>query len=304
MQEQIKDDYYKRIERAVDFIEENLTKKLTVGIIAQTACFSKYHFIRVFKAVTGETVGSYLRRRRISRSSKDLINSSRSILSIALDYQFESQEAYSRSFKKVYHTSPGKYRKLNNDQIAYGRAKLRVERLNHLKSKLTMKPKIMEIERKNLVGMSAKTTISNNTIPQLWNDFMPRIKSIQNNKKTGYYEICPFDSAFKMEDFTGDMEFVKWAAVEVANLESPTDGLRSIIIEGGLYSVFEHKGSMSKIQLSFDHAYGTWLPNSNYELDKRASFERYGEQYYGPDNPDSIAEIWIPIKPIACQHKS
>ena len=72
--------------------------------------------------------------------------------------------------------------------------------------------------------------------------------------------------------------------------------LRSLTIEDKKYAVFEHKGVMSNIQMSFDYAYGTWLPNSTYKLDKKASFERYGEQYFGPENPDSITEMWIPIK--------
>ncbi|WP_175418850.1 AraC family transcriptional regulator [Aureibaculum algae] len=296
MQEQVKNDYYERIEKAVDFIEENLKEKLTIEMIAEKAFFSKYHFIRVFTAMTGETVGSYLRRRRISKSSKQLISSDHSIIDIAFDYQFESQEAYTRSFKKIYNTSPGKYRKLNNNQIAYGRAKLTIERLNHLKSNVTMKPKIIELEKKKLVGISVKTSLAQNNIPQLWNTFMPRIEEIANKIDSGCYEIHPFDSEFKMENFTEDMEFEKWAAVEVDNLDNIPDGLKGITIESGKYAVFEHKGTMSNIQFSFDYAYGTWLPNSGYELAKRADFERYGDQYFGPEHSESITELWIPIK--------
>lgn len=296
MHEQVKIDYYKRIEKAVNFIEENLREKLTLERIAEQAYFSKYHFIRVFTAMTGETVGNYLRKRRISESSKQLINTNRSILDIAFDYQFESQEAYSRSFKKIYHTSPGKYRKLNNNQIAYGRAKLTIKRLNHLKSNVTMKPKIIELKVKKLIGLSVKTSLENNNIPQLWNDFMPRIKEITDTKNTGCYEVHPFDSEFKIEDFTPNMEFEKCAAVEVTNFDSIPKGLKSIIIEGGKYAVFEHKGNMNSIQMSFDYAYGTWLPNSKYEIDKRADFECYGEKYLGPEHPESITELWIPIK--------
>jgi len=296
MHKKVKNDYYERIEKAVDFIEENLMEKLTVEMIAEKAYFSKYHFIRVFTAMTGETVGNYLRKRRISRSSKQLINSNLPILDIALDYQFESQEAYTRSFKKIYNTSPGKYRKQNRNQIAYGRARLTIERLNHLKSNVTMKPKIIELEKKKLIGISVKTSLAQNNIPQLWNTFMPRIDEIVNKIDSGCYEIHPFDSEFKMENFTEDMEFEKWAAVEVDNFNNIPDGLKALTIEGGKYAIFEHKGTMSNIQFSFDYVYGTWLPNSEYKLDQRADFEVYGKQYYGPENPESITELWIPIK--------
>lgn len=296
MQEQVKNDYYKRIEKAVAFIEENLMEKLTIEMISEKVHFSKYHFIRVFTAMTGETVGNYLRRRRISKSSKQLITTNRPIISIAFDYQFKSQEAYTRSFKKIYHTSPGKYRKLNNNQIAYGRAKLTIERLNHLKNNVTMNPKIIELKKKKLVGMSIKTSLANNNIPQLWNDFMLRIDEITNSQNSGCYEVHPFDSEFKMENFTENMEFEKWAAVEVTDIDSVPEGLKGLTIEGGKYAVFEHKGTMKNIQMTFDYAYGTWLTNSEYEIDTRADFECYGKRYLGSEHPESITELWIPIK--------
>ena len=74
MNEKAKNDYYERIEKAINFIEDNLMEKIQVDVIAEKAFFSKYHFIRIFAATTGETVGNYLRRRRISKSSKQLIN--------------------------------------------------------------------------------------------------------------------------------------------------------------------------------------------------------------------------------------
>ncbi|NME69167.1 AraC family transcriptional regulator [Flammeovirga aprica] len=292
----IREDYYQRIEKAVNFIEENLMKKITVEMIAERAHFSKYHFIRIFTAMTGETVGNYLRRRRISKSSKQLINTNRSILDIAFDYQFESQEAYTRSFKKIYHTSPGKYRKLNNNQIAYGRARLTIERLNHLKKNITLKPKIVDMKRKTFVGKSTLTSIASNNIPKLWDEFLPCVEKITNNSNTGYYEIHQFDKDFKMEDFTVDMMFEKWVTVEVSKVGRMPKELKSFTIEGGKYAVFEHKGVMNAIQMSFDYAYGTWLQSSEYEIDKRADFERYGDQYLGPNHPESITELWIPIK--------
>ncbi len=220
MQEHIKDDYYERIKKAVDFIEENLTEKLTIEMISEKAYFSKYHFIRVFTATTGETVGNYLRRRRISRSSKQLINTSRSILDIAFNYQFESQEAYTRSFKKVYNTSPGRYRKLNNNQIAYGRAKLTIERLNHLKSNVTMKPRIVEVEKKKF----------NNEAKQA--KFKKSVKSGECQNKDGvtvyFSNRCPFSEYHVTNSLVEtvknrnlNLEVVKFESLEEAQ-NSPT----------------------------------------------------------------------------------
>lgn len=297
MNETIKSDYYKRIEIAIKFIEDNLKNKLSLDLVAEQACFSKYHFIRVFTAMTGETVGSYARRRRVTRSSKELITSDKSILAIAIDYQFESQEAYTRSFKRIYHTTPSMYRKHGLNQIAYGRSRLTVSRLLHLQNNITMKPKIVEIHRKTLVGMNTMTSLADNRIPQLWENFMARAHEIQENKKTGYYEVHPYDGNFKMEDYTETMEFEKWATVEVDTIRDVPENMKAHLLTGGKYAMFVHKGSMSNVQLSFDYIYGTWLPNSGYEFDLRDDFERYDPQkYFGPGHPDSEMEIYVPIK--------
>ena len=63
----------------------------------------------------------------------------------------------------------------------------------------------------------------------------------------------------------------------------------------GLYGVFDHKG-LSNDNSIFQYIFGTWLPNSTYQLDNRPHFEILGEKYRNND-PASEEEIWVPIKP-------
>ncbi len=285
-----------RIIKAVDFIESNLTKNITLEQIANEAFYSKYHFIRIFSAMIGETVGDYVRKRRITKSAKEIVTTDRSILSIAIEYQFESQEAYTRSFKKVYQTTPGRYRKQGVNQIAFGRSKLSELRLNYLNEKVTLKPQIVEIDERKVIGVNTQTSLLNNTILEMWNRFLKIESKIKDRIDTCYYEIHPYDSDFKMKDFTNDTPFEKWAAIPVANFENIPSGMNAYTLAKGKYAVFAHIGKMTEIQFSFDFIYGTWLPNSEYELDSRDDFERYDENYLGLNNPNSKVEIWIPIK--------
>jgi AraC family transcriptional regulator len=64
-----------------------------------------------------------------------------------------------------------------------------------------------------------------------------------------------------------------------------------------LYAVFKHKGATSSFHLTSDYIFNHWIPQSEYELDHRPHFEILGDQYLGPDNPESEEEVWIPIKP-------
>lgn len=292
----MKSYYYQRIKEATSFIEYNLKNNLSVGLIAEKACFSKYHFIRIFMAITGDTVGNYVRKRRISKSAEALIHTGDSILSIALEYQFDSQEAYTRSFKKIYNTTPGQYRKRGVNQLAFKQNELSDLRLEHLKNNISMEPEIITVRAKKLVGLAVTTSMVDNKIPQLWQHFMSRVGEIKNNCNTGRYGIHVYDSQLKAEDYCETLKFEKWATVEVSTFEDIPDDMNTHVLEGGKYAVFTHKGGVSGFQMSVDYVYGTWLPGADYELDTRDDFEYYGEKFYGPAHPESEVQMYIPIK--------
>src|SRR5512139_3027294 len=96
--------YVQNVLRAVEYMERNLTNPISVSDVASEAAYSTFHFVRLFKALTGDTPGSYLRRRRLTEASGELVRSRRRIIEIAIDYQFQSQEAFSRAFRDCFGT--------------------------------------------------------------------------------------------------------------------------------------------------------------------------------------------------------
>lgn len=104
-------NYDKSIKAAITYIENNLTRRLTLDRIAKEVQFSKFHFHRIFQSAVGMSLTEYIRIRRLASASADLLYTEERILDIALSYQFDSQESFSRSFKDMYHLPPGKYRK-------------------------------------------------------------------------------------------------------------------------------------------------------------------------------------------------
>lgn len=87
---------YERVQKSVDFMEEHLKEPVTLDEIAWVTCFSLPHFYRLFNALAGRTIKDYLRLRRLSEAAKEVASTGRSILDIALDYQFQSQESFTR----------------------------------------------------------------------------------------------------------------------------------------------------------------------------------------------------------------
>ncbi|WP_102707960.1 helix-turn-helix domain-containing protein [Terribacillus saccharophilus] len=100
------------IQRAISFIENNLHEPLTAEQVASQAGFSKFHFHRLFQASVGLSFTDYIRRRRLAGASSALLHTELGILDIAFMFHFESQEAFTRAFKKHYSLPPGKYRSM------------------------------------------------------------------------------------------------------------------------------------------------------------------------------------------------
>ena len=96
---------------AIDFIEDNLKESITVADMAEAASYSLYHFCRTFASVTHHTPYDYLMRRRLSESARELAESERRIIDIALDFGFNNPETYSRAFKRMFGLQPTECRK-------------------------------------------------------------------------------------------------------------------------------------------------------------------------------------------------
>lgn len=105
------------VKKSIMYIEEHLHEPLTLEDIARQSNFSKFHFHRIFQKSAGMTITEYIRMRRLANASAALLYSKERILDIAFYYQFESQESFTRAFKKIYKLPPGQYRRLMSDVI-------------------------------------------------------------------------------------------------------------------------------------------------------------------------------------------
>ncbi len=109
--------YYRQaLENIVSYIERHLDQPFLLEELTTVSGFSRCHFSKLFHAFSGYTLTEYVRGRRLSEAAKRLENSNEKIIDIALDYQFSSQESFTRSFSKYFGVSPAKYRKKGIDK--------------------------------------------------------------------------------------------------------------------------------------------------------------------------------------------
>lgn len=290
-------DYIAKVERAIEFIESKLSSSPDLSAIAQEACLSRYHFHRIFLALTGETPGEYIRKRRLTEAADKLLRTDDDLLDIALNTGFETQQSFSRAFSQHFGISPGRYRKRGKGIYLFERKSITTERLKHLKN-ITMEPIIKNVEGFRVIGMSTKTTLKNNVIPQLWERFMPRHEEIkQRIKPESFFEVCIAREGFSLDDFNEETEFEELAGVAVSETAEIPEGMKSADIPSGKYAVFTHKGPFMELSKTYDYIWGTWIPRSGMEVDMRSDFEQYDmNRMFGPDHPESEVDIYIPLK--------
>lgn len=156
-----------------------------------------------------------------------------------------------------------------------------------------MEPGIENINEKRLVGMRLTMSIADNKTGELWKHFMHRRNEIKNNLTNDLISLQVYNQTY-FSNFNPKNKFEKWAAVEVVDFDTIPDDMEQFILPGGLYAVFDYKGSSLDNRI-FQYIFGTWLPNSDFILDNRPHFEILGDKYKNAD-PDSEEEIWVPIK--------
>ncbi len=159
-----------------------------------------------------------------------------------------------------------------------------------------MKHEIHTISPQKLVGHSRKMSMAQDQTRSLFQGFMPNRNSILGRTNAWIYDLRIYPEDLDFADFKPTTEFTKWAAVAVSNDHQEQDGFKTILIPGGLYACFYHRGTAADAPRAFGYIFREWLPTSGYSLDNRPHFETMPEGFYDPSSPDAEEQIWIPLK--------
>jgi len=287
-------NYLKQVQKGIDFIEANLDFELSLKQIAEEAGISQWHFQRIFKALTNETLKTYIRSRRLANALEKLLNTKQRIIEIAISAGFESQESFTRAFKKTFDMTPNQARKIGDKNLFLKKIEFNTEYLKHINQNISLKPEIYTQKKMHLVGMktcfysvdSEKNNIADK-LPALWAEFLPRMDEIKNNvERIGYGVIQ------QTKDQTDVLEY--YAAIEVAEIKALPKGMVSIEIPASQYAKFTHTGKVEDIDNTVNYIYSSWLMQSDERHSYGPDLEIYGAGYI-PDSDDSLIHYAIPL---------
>lgn len=282
-------NYYESLLRTVEFIEENLRNNIDLEQIASTSGFSKYHFLRIFKSISGVTVFDYIRKRRLTLAANDLIHTNDTIVNIAFNCGYESQESFTRAFKDMYNATPNVYR-INKMEYSNLNKLVLSEIIKPMEGEVMMKPEIIEKKGCYIVGMQYEGKNQNGEVSKLWNEFLPRLKEITNrvNDTIGY----GYETYNKKMFETGEFTYV--AGVEVENLDHIPSEMVGYEIPSNTYAVFTMEAIIENLPKTIGKIYSEYLPQNNLKPIDNYDFEYYTEEFE-PNQKDAKLYFYVPI---------
>ncbi|MCT4620062.1 MAG: AraC family transcriptional regulator [Marinisporobacter sp.] len=297
--------YISRINKVQDYIEKHLEDELSIGKLAEIAWFSSFHFQRIYRQITGESLYSYIKRLRLEKAAfLLLVNKRKSIQDIALSIGFSNQASFAKAFKGKFGMSASEFRCLNESGRLQGissmdrkhistNGKVYDEKIQYTRP-IELSVKSMESTKVVYVRHTGSYKGNSNLFEGLFSKLYAYTSSrnyIRNDSKW-------FVAYHDFGDLTMEEQLrlsVCMSTDEEVKIDSE---FGSMILEGGKCAVGRFLVKPDEYQLAWNYMLSKWLPESGYVPDDRVFFEYYPPQKSLKNKEEKVVEIFIPITPL------
>ena len=279
-------------------VHEHLDGALDLEELARVACFSSFHFHRIFAAMTGETIADHVRRLRLERAAMELRSGGKQVIQVALDAGYEAHEAFTRAFKAAYGVSPMEFRHAPRP-IAIRPAPSGVHfrpgtplttfNMNHstrtVMKVITRKIKPMRVACLRHVGPYED-------VKQTWIDLRTSLSADKQIGKRSLFIGIGHDDP----SVTPASKLRYDACITVGEEYEPKKPVETQRIAGGDYAVAKNC-AVGKIKDAFHYLYGKWLARSSRGLRPAPGFMVFagGRRALAPGK--QRADIYMPLQP-------
>ena len=289
-------DFYRQRVMAVQLhIQRHLDDEASLDELAKVARFSPFHFHRIFRALTGESVMACVRRLRLERSVMRLRSTDAPILQIALEAGYEAHQTFTRAFGERFGESPSAYRRRAQEGRAEMRALARPGDDRETEdSRTPRESQIMEMRIET--REPCRVAFVRHTGPYVecgkaWGALCgwagpkgllgpgtPFVGLSYDDPEVTPPEKLRYDACIPVGD---DVEASGSVAVQT--------------IEGGTYAIATHRGAYSKLIDTYRAIYGQWLPASGYVCRDAPPIEIYRNSPDQTPEEDLLTDICIPV---------
>ena len=266
-------EYTNRIDRVIDYLNDHLDKPLKLEELAKVACFSEFHFHRVFRAMTGETLNDFTNRVRLEKAARLLKRTRQSATEIALECGFSSSATFSRSFNHAFNTSPTQYRKsgkLKNSKICkelFPKHEYLLD-MTDAEKRAAFPVEIRTFPAWNVAYIRVSNSFEEGRVLKAFAKMIEWLKSENIYDKGTLFgmaiddpEVTPKHLYRYEVCFASDVKF------------NCADGISKMKIPSRTYGVARVSGDIKFVATAWDYLLQSWLINSDYEPDNAPGFE-------------------------------
>ncbi|MCP3898511.1 MAG: AraC family transcriptional regulator [Desulfobacteraceae bacterium] len=255
-------DHRQRIRRVMIHIGQHLEKKLRLDQLAEIACFSSFHFIRVFETIMGETPQQYIIRKRMERAGFYLLKKDLRITDVAFSVAYGTPSSFCKVFKTHFGISPRKFQDTISEDCYYKtNHPFRSVTLNCNQSLPTPLPIIRSLPPIKAMYIVNKGVVNGSFLATAKKSFNRFEKLIAYHGLEGSIKnqisIYP-NRASGLEDDQA-LNFVGAVVEQKIDL---VNGLHYYTFPPGKYAIFKHYGSYDFIMQTWNQAYINWFPKS------------------------------------------
>jgi len=267
------------IQNLVDTIEENVGEDINVIELSQTFNLSPWHFQRLFKTLVGDSLGGYIRGRRLSRGADMLLQTPLSIIQIAFEVGFSSHESFTRSFKSYFNFSPKNFRKERPSVLLNTKPQLNDALLAHITDGMNQEPTIVDVDEQYIIGFDTQIPSPFHDREEIceyvatqWFALFERENEIPHATKHTYYGLSVSESGTFTETM---LRYI--AGVPVSSYNSIAEGMKVYHLPKQKVAMFDTKTNIGDdvTKRTIDYIYGYWLANSKYQRAQGDDYELF-----------------------------
>lgn len=293
-------NWIEMLQKAIDYVEEHLLEEIHFDEVAEQFNLSPYEFHRAFRFMSGMTLNTYIRNRRLSMAGQELAETDKKVIDVAMKYGFESQDGFTKAFTRFHGAAPKYARTAGTQLVMFPRLVIKVSLEGG--KKIDYRIERRGRQRFFAVVRAFPTEIieeeGNHEISDFWEECYARnliepMKALQCKEEGRIYGLCAPLKEHEMyfEYGIGVLLNNETACVDEALLK--TKEYRYWETEPCTYVVFRCMGENGDcIGETWERFYQEFLPQSGYESCIESDYEVYFE-----DKKDGVfCELWIPVK--------
>ncbi|WP_040282334.1 AraC family transcriptional regulator [Psychroserpens damuponensis] len=294
-------DHAKSINKALDYIEQNLENDVSLDKVSKVAHYSPYHFHRIFKAYTNETLNQYIVRKRVEKASAILLRKKAvSISELSMQYGFTSNSSFTRAFKKFYGVSPSEFKK---------RGKGIYSKIRQTKSKIGQANTHFEAyvcdANQNTIQMQSNIEVTSiNTIYTIGTSCI----GVQNLSST-FQNVLEWagpkgllrNSGYKMATIYYDSfkitapNKVRMRACLLVDKPMKTDTEMSLgTIDKGLHIIAHHEINIDEFERVWTEIF-MYMNTHGYKMRDEPAFEIYHNDFNTHPEKKCIVDLYVPV---------